>query len=132
MTEQPKKKDGRGGKRPGAGSQPQPYDEEKANVIRLLKMGGLSGDSIASYLKMGKDTLYKMYREEMEEGKTHCDAIALGALMKKILDGDTASILFYCKTRLGFRETKALEHTSPDGSMSPTTILITPLDESED
>lgn len=121
MSETPKKKSGRGGARPNSGPKAIKRDEEKAQVVRLLKMGGLDNIAIASYIGIGKDTMYKLYKDEMEQGKVHCDAIALGALMQKIIEGDTASILFYCKTRLGFRETK--EDDQPK-AREPITINI--------
>ena len=32
--------------------------------------------------------------------------------------------MFWAKTRMGWKETQGVEHTSPDGSMSPTRIII--------
>jgi hypothetical protein len=32
--------------------------------------------------------------------------------------------MFWAKTRMGWRETQEINHTSEDGSMSPTRIVI--------
>lgn len=55
------------------------------------------------------ETLRKYYSEELARGKAKACAKVGNALFKKCMDGDTASILFWCKTQMGFKETQVQE-----------------------
>tara|TARA_Y100001972_G_scaffold52879_1_gene64741 strand:+ start:757 stop:1053 length:297 start_codon:yes stop_codon:yes gene_type:complete len=60
--------------------------------------------------------------ERYKKGRTKVKSLIAGRLIQKATEGDTASQIFYLKTQCGWKETQSLEHSSPDGSMTPTKI----------
>ena len=55
-----------------------------------------------------------------------------GSLIQKARAGELGAQIFYLKTQAGWRETTHLEHTSPDGSMTPTAIERVIIDKTTD
>jgi hypothetical protein len=45
-----------------------------------------------------------------------------GALFNKAKGGDTAAMIFWMKTRAGWREKNEIDHISSDGSMTPQVV----------
>ncbi len=103
----------------------QPSDHLR-NVVRYLVVGyGERQADIAKHLGVAPHTLRKHYRTELDQAKGDIDAAAIQTLVLKMLGGpkrewdksDTACLLFYCKTRLGFREApQELHHTGMIGT----------------
>jgi hypothetical protein len=54
-------------------------------------------------------TLAKHCREELDIGKAETIAKVAGSLVKKALNGDTTSAIFYLKTQAGWKETEVRE-----------------------
>ncbi len=81
---------------------------------------GLKQAVIADVMKCSIKTLHKYYRTELDEGDGKAQAKIGQSLFNKAMSGDTASLIFLAKTRLGLREVNRLEvdNTSSDGSMS--------------
>lgn len=70
------------------------------------------------YYWMNKDPVYKEAVDNLEE-VTH--DFVYNALMKKIREGDTTSIIFYCKTKMkdkGFTEKQEIQHSGQAGTIS--------------
>jgi hypothetical protein len=111
-----------------------PTPETRAEV-RALASFGVTHEQVSTYLGIDAKTLRKHYREELDTSalKVHARVAsflanaATGAALKQdtgatYRDCLTAAI-FYGKTRMGLKETTGMEHTSPDGSMTPTAPL---------
>ena len=70
---------------------------------------------IALALGISQDTLTRRkqtradFAEAIKRGKAKANIFVGGKLMQKIKAGDTASIIFYLKTRCGWKETKKIE-----------------------
>lgn len=98
-----------------------PTDEERLQVAEWAGIG-LTQIHIAALIRDGIDdkTLRKHFRKELDQGKAEAISAVASVLMGKALNGDTASIMFYLKTQAGWRETSHIDHTSSDGTMSPT------------
>ena len=70
---------------------------------------------IALALGISQDTLtrrkkdYADFAEAIKRGKAKANVFVGGKLMQKIKEGDTASTIFYLKTRCGWRETQRIE-----------------------
>lgn len=88
-------------------------------VVQLHTLVGTPQDQIAQIIGIDPKTLRKHYRAEIDLASAKANATIGGALFNKAKDGDTASMIFWMKTRAGWRETNRTELTSPDGSMSP-------------
>lgn len=55
------------------------------------------------------------FRAAIKRGKAKANVFVGGKLMQKIKDGDTASTIFYLKSRCGWRETNRTEITGLGG-----------------
>lgn len=105
--------------------QHQPTEETRAEVTALISFG-VPQDGVAEYIGVDAKTLRKHYRKEIDLAATHANAqvgkflykSATGAAME--LDGASHSdclraAIFWAKTKMGFKETGALEVTGKDG-----------------
>lgn len=90
-----------------------PTDENKQKVEQLASVG-LPYRMISSLIDDGinVDTLQKYYAKELERGAAKACAKVGNALFKKCMDGDTASLIFWAKTRMGWKETQVQETLS--------------------
>lgn len=98
---------------------PKPWEptEEEVAKIRLYAGLGSTQEHIATLIGKSVDTLTKndRTREALAAGKAETLAKVAGALVRKALNGDTASAIFYLKTQGGWKETNVREHVGKDG-----------------
>lgn len=89
-----------------------PTDENK-NLAEKLSGVGLPYDMIAQLMDDGKgiaiDTMRKYYGEDLKRGAAKACAKVGNALFTKCMDGDTTSLIFWAKTRMGWKETQVQE-----------------------
>jgi hypothetical protein len=99
----------------------EPTEDEIAQIGKLAALG-LDADHMAWFLDKGRSVFFERMKEmpsfadAIKSGRAKADGKALNALWKKIDGGDTACILFYIKTRLGWKEVSVTEHTGKDGA----------------
>ena len=67
-------------------------------------------------LGFSEDTLTKYYREELDKGRIESNAIIAGTLFEKAKQGDTASMMFWLKTRAQWSEKNTTELTGEGGA----------------
>ena len=79
---------------------------------------------IADSLGIDGKTLTKYYREELDQALAQANASVGGALFNKATKGDTTAMIFWMKTRAGWRERQQVDHTSSDGTMTPKFIKL--------
>jgi len=120
----------------------EPTPQTRAEVS-ALKSFGVPLEDISNYLGIDRKTLSKYYDSEIKTAQTKADATVAkflygAATGRALKDGATHSdcvraAMFWAKTRMGWRETNQVDHTSSDGSMSPTRIeLVAPSDNGKD
>lgn len=114
------------------GAPPHQPTRATRELVQLHTMVGTRQEVIADIIGIDPKTLRKYYRDELDQSKAKANATIGGALFNKAKSGDTAAMIFWMKTQAGWRETQAIEHTSPDGSMSPTTINIVGVESDDD
>lgn len=74
-----------------------------------------SEEEIALALGISYSTLKRrkadseLFEQAIKRGKAKANVFVGGRLMQKIREGDTASTIFYLKTRCGWRETQKIE-----------------------
>ena len=98
----------------------------------------LSTGYIADYFCIGRTTFYALMErkpdisERYKKGRAKAKGAIAGSLIQKARAGELGAQIFYLKTQAGWRETTHLEHTSPDGSMTPTAIERVIIDKTTD
>ena len=93
-------------------------------LVQLHSTIGTRQDVIASIVGIDAKTLRKHYREELDNASAKANATVGGALFNKARGGDTTAMIFWMKTRAGWREKQEIDHTSSDGSMTPKPTMI--------
>jgi hypothetical protein len=92
---------------------------ESRKLVQVHATIGTQQAVIADILGIDAKTLRKHYREELDQSMAQANAQIGGALFSKAKGGDTAAMIFWMKTRAGWREKQEVDHTSSDGSMTP-------------
>lgn len=99
----------------------QPTDATRKQVQSMAGYG-IPEEDIALTLEISPPTLRKHYRRELDMGHIMATSQVAQSLFKKATGEGSQSVtaaIFWMKTRAGWKETSAHEHSSPDGSMSP-------------
>lgn len=89
--------------------------EQTRGQVRKLVIAGIPHVVIADVLGVAKKTLQKYYDEELKFGRVQADSNMAAALYQSGIRGNVAAQIFWCKTRLGWKERDALELSGPDG-----------------
>lgn len=100
---------------------------DSRNKVEAMSAIGIPQEDIARVIGICVDTLAKHYREELDTATTKANTQIGGALFKKALSGDTASLIFWMKTRAGWKETSVQQIGGPNGEPL-TAILRTVID----
>lgn len=104
-------------------------------TVQLHTTVGTDQETLSRVLGITEKTLRKYYREELDISAAKANAVIGGALFNKAKDGDTAAMIFWLKTKAGFRERQAIEHTGPNGEPLPaatSTVIVLPAKNSGD
>tara|TARA_R100001463_G_scaffold81055_3_gene135589 strand:- start:642 stop:1127 length:486 start_codon:yes stop_codon:yes gene_type:complete len=101
-------------------------DKQKEEVETLAAV--LSQEQIADYFGMSRTTFYEVMKrdpevsEQYKKGKARAIGAVAQSLVSKARSGELGAQIFYLKTQGHWKETQSIEHSSPDGSMTPTKI----------
>ena len=82
----------------------QPTDEERRLVQHYVSIG-YTQPQIAALLDKSEDSLQRYCRRELDLGALVVNAKIGGKLFQKAMDGDTGALIWWSKTRMGWRET---------------------------
>ena len=102
--------------------------KESRQLVQLHATIGTPQKVIADILDIDDKTLTKYYRAELDQAMARANASVGGALFNKAKGGDTAAMIFWMKTRAGWREKHDFEHSGPDGGAIPIEIKRTIVD----
>ena len=92
---------------------------------------------MAAYVGIDDKTLSKYYKEELELSAIKANA-NVGKFLYQAASGQAmangasyrdciTAAMFWAKTRMNWKETQQIDHTSSDGSMSPPTFTFNPI-----
>ena len=99
------------------------YDEGVAQLVLGMSQAGIPLQDIATYTKISASVIRRLYREEYEKGGIMANTKVAQTLFEKATkDKDTAALIFWCKTRMGWKENQKIDLVSSDKSMSPAKI----------
>ena len=109
----------------------QPTEKTRAEII-ALRSYGVPIKEVAAYIGIDDKTLYKYYREELENSAIKANAnvgkfLYQAASGQALTTGATYSdcvraAMFWAKTRMGWKETNVQEHTGANGADLPKRI----------
>lgn len=85
------------------------FDEQLAKQIEVFVAVGLTHEQIAYIIGMTAKTMRKHYKQQLALGKARVDGAIGGGLVKKALKGDVTCMIFYLKTKCGWKETVTVE-----------------------
>ena len=102
----------------------QPTEKTRAEIV-ALRSYGVPIKEVAAYIGIDDKTLYKYYRDELENSAIKANAnvgkfLYQAASGQALTTGATYSdcvraAMFWAKTRMGWKETNVQEHTGANG-----------------
>ena len=88
---------------------------EQRHIVQLHATIGTPQEDIAKVIGIDPKTLRLHYRDELDLASAKANAVVGGALFNKAKAGDTTAMIFWMKTRAGWKETHGVAHTGKDG-----------------
>lgn len=81
--------------------------EETRKLVQSLAGFGVPYSQIACLVGEGisEKTLYAYYQIDLDLGKAKANSQVGRTLFQKAINGDTAALIFWCKTQMGMKET---------------------------
>ena len=103
----------------------QPTEKTRAEIV-ALRSYGVPIKEVAAYIGIDDKTLYKYYKDELENSAIKANAnvgkfLYQAASGQALATGATYSdcvraAMFWAKTRMGWKETNVQEHTGANGT----------------
>ncbi|MDR1921112.1 MAG: hypothetical protein LBS31_05125 [Candidatus Adiutrix sp.] len=94
---------------PPAENPPARRDEELAAEAEAMSRFGVAAELIAARARLTLPELRRLYQADLDRGQAEA-ALAIGqALFEKAVGGDLAALVFWAKTRLGWKESQRTE-----------------------
>ena len=88
-----------------------PTDDHRHQVSMMLGCG-LNHEQVALVLNISRNTLEKHFRAELAVGDTKHNALVAQSLFQAAtVDKNVTAMIFWLKTRMGWRETNVFERT---------------------
>lgn len=92
------------GRPPGAKNKVHNRDKAVKEAIQVMTAAGVKKNIIARLLRMSPTRLSQKFSDEMEYGSEILTTRMVNALIQKGLDGNVSAIIFYLKSKAGWRE----------------------------
>lgn len=94
---------------------PHVVTEEGKKIVKALASVGTRYEDIATKMGISSDTLTRKYRKELDEGRIDANAAIAQTLFQQAKAGNTTAMIFWLKTRAGWKETQVNEIAGVDG-----------------
>lgn len=107
-----------GGARAGSGRKPFVATDAERKQVEALAGVGLPHDQIAALLRDGVcvDVVRDNFAHELKAGKAKASAKIGQTLFNRAIGGETAALIWWTKSQMGWREKRAHELTGADGA----------------
>ena len=131
--EKPPAINGHGGARDGAGRKPfEPTAKERQQVEAMAGVG-LPHDQIGALVRDGvcTDVIRQYFAKELKAGKAKASAKIGQTLFNRAIGGETAALIWWTKSQMGWKEKRDIDLTSSDGTMSPAVIQLMAVDKAQ-
>jgi hypothetical protein len=89
--------------------------EEHKKQVETMAGLGLPHTQIASILSISRESLEQKFKEELLRGKAKANSKIAQTLFQNAVKGNTALLIFWAKTQMGWKEVSGLELTGKDG-----------------
>lgn len=103
----------------GQGVSHEPSDIDR-QTVQIMAAGGLVHGDIAAARGISVPTLYKHYRQELDNGKAAIDTLALQAHVRLIKNDDFAAVKWWQQSQMGWRG----EARDDAAAQQPTVVRI--------
>lgn len=90
--------------------------EESRRLVKALAMTGTRHVDIAEKLSVSHDTLTKYYADELRDGRVDANAKVAQALYQNAINGNVTAMIFWLKTRAGWREVQTVQALDAEGN----------------
>lgn len=90
---------------------PRIFSDQERMLIKFMAVAAVPQDEIAKYFKVRKQTLLDECSSELKEAAHGLNANVVGALYKNAMKGNVSAQIFWCKTRLGWKEVQEVKHS---------------------
>ncbi len=80
------------------------YDKSMASEILELRSRGVTVRDLCAFLEISERTLRRLYKKELEQGKSKANINITGRLYELCMEGNTTALIFWAKTQMGWRE----------------------------
>jgi len=97
-----------------------PYEPtvKSKEIVAAWAAEGKTHDEICEQIGITKKTLYKYYRDELDDAEESLNHAVRGTLFKMATSGECPSAtIFWCKVRLGWVEKAKLEVSTPGAGL---------------
>ena len=131
--EKPPAINGHGGARDGAGRKPfEPTAKERQQVEALAGVG-LPHDQIGALVRDGvcTDVIRQYFAKELKAGKAKASAKIGQTLFNRAIGGETAALIWWTKSQMGWKEKRDIDVTSSDGTLTPAVIQLMAVDKAQ-
>lgn len=91
--------------------------EDGRKQVELMAAVGITREQIASFFNIHIDTLASHYEQELAQGALKANVKVAHSLYQLAISGNVSAQIFWCKTRLGWRDVSSstVELTKPTG-----------------
>jgi hypothetical protein len=100
------------------------FAENDRLLVKRMASIGIPHEDIARSLKTTGETLRKYFAEELATAMTEANVAVAGALFRSAIKGNVSAQIFWCKTRLRWKEVHTTEVTGPDGAPLKSALEI--------
>jgi len=90
-------------------------DDKSRLLVKSLSSVGVRFVDIATKLDITDDTLRKHYKKELDDGRIDANASIAQTLFQQAKAGNTTALIFWLKSRAGWKETNVNEISGGEG-----------------
>jgi hypothetical protein len=104
----------------------QPTDADRAKVTALSAYG-IPQEQIARVFDIDSKTLRLHYRDELDLGVIEANAQVAKTLFNQgVKDGNTTALIWWTKSRMGWKEKQEIAHTDAEGNSMTLAFIPSP------
>ena len=90
--------------------------EKDRRIVEAMTAGGITQEDVGRAIGASPKTLRKHFRDILDSSELRANAQVIATLFRMATSGkDVAATIFWCKTRLKWRDASKIEVGAPDG-----------------